>query len=86
MKEEAIKSLMELFAIAASLTERSLSYRSRSVIESYTKTQLPVQEKTDYLLHYAHFLREYLESSDRNIEFIIKRTHELCFELFLLLF
>jgi ABC transport system ATP-binding/permease protein len=81
MKEEATKSLMELFAIAASLTERSLSYRSRSIVESYAKSQLPSQEKADYLLHYAHFLKYYLESSENTAQSIISRTHELCFEL-----
>jgi ABC-type multidrug transport system ATPase subunit len=81
MKEEASKTLMELFAIAASLTERSLSYLSRSIVESYAKSQLPAQEKTDYLFNYAHFLKDYLESSGRTMEFIITRTHEICFEL-----
>ncbi len=81
MKEEAPKSLMELFAIAASLTERSLSYRSRSIVESYSRTHLPTGEKTDYLLNYAHYLKEYLESSLNNQKVILQRTQNICFEL-----
>jgi ABC-type multidrug transport system ATPase subunit len=81
MKEEATKTLMELFAIAASLTERSLSYRSRSIVESYTKSQLPLVEKTDHLLHYAHFLKDYLETAYKSRENILIRTHEICFEI-----
>jgi hypothetical protein len=81
MKEEAPKSLMELFAIAASLTERSLSYRSRSIVESYTRIYLPNTEKADYLLNYAHYLKEYLEASQYNHKVILERTQNICFEL-----
>jgi ABC transport system ATP-binding/permease protein len=81
MKEEATKTLMELFAIAASLTERSLSYLSRSIVESYAKSQLHQQEKSEYLFHYAHFLKKYNESSENDKELIISRTHAICFEL-----
>ena len=81
MKEESTKTLMELFAIAASLPERSLSYRSRSIVESYVRSQLPPQEKSDYLLHYAHFLKVYIEAPTESMEFVISKTHEICFEL-----
>ena len=72
---------MELFAIAASLTERSLSYRSRSIVESYTRSSLPFAEKSDYLFNYAHYLREYLEAESKNLQKILNRTQQICFDL-----
>ena len=81
MKEEASKSLMELFAIAASLTERQFLYRSRTIVESYSKSFLPSTEKSDTLLHYAHSLKDYNDSSPKNQQVILQRAKKLCFEL-----
>ena len=78
MQEQATGALMELFAIAASLNDRGLSYRNRSIVESYVKLSLPVHDKATHLLHYAHHLKNYQEWKEKEIIPVIERACSLC--------
>lgn len=66
--------LMELFAIAASLTDRGLTYRNRSIVESYIRTSSMMQDKAGNLLHYAHFLKKYQDNPPSGIVQLIEQA------------
>ncbi len=74
MKDQSPRMLMELFAIAASLTDRALTYRNRSIVESYIRTSSNSQDKAGNLLHYAHFLKKYQDNPAADIIPLIEQA------------
>ncbi len=56
MNESILKALMQLFAIIANVNKDGISDKSRSIVESYLKLQLSLDQVTTYLELFDEFI------------------------------
>lgn len=59
MNESILKALMQLFAIIANVNKDGVSDKSRSIVESYLKLQLSLDQVEEYLKLFDEFIATY---------------------------
>ena len=59
MNEAILKALMRLFAIIANVNKDGVSSQSRSIVESYLKLQLSIDQVNEYLKLFDEFVATY---------------------------